>query len=654
MDKLIEEAKEVFDLAVEREAENRQDAIDDLRFARLSDQWPDKVRQDREKDGRPCLTINKMTAFIRQVVNDARQNRPSPTVHPVDSAGDPETAKVIGGLMRSIEARSSADIAYDTAVDFAVSCGFGYWRIDVDYAYDDVFDLDIWIKPVTNPFSVYGDPYSSAADSCDWNHAFVTELIPRDEFKRKYKGAKDVDWDGEGYGNIENPWLQDEQVMVAEYWRREEVEKKILRLADGQVVSEEDYLANPMRYLMVPVIAERMTKGYEVTHRVMTGVEVLEERKWLGRYIPIVPVYGEEVHVEGRRYLKSLIRDAKDAQRMFNYWRTTTTEMIALAPKTPYIGRKGAFETDAEKWATANITNHAYIEYDGQERPERQPFAGPPAGAIQEALSASDDIKQILGMYDASLGARSNETSGRAIMARQREGDVSTFHFLDNLTRAIRHSGRIMLDLIPKVYDEERVVRVLGHDNKAEYVKVNGPMQAEGEEQPKIYDLTAGKYDLTVTAGPSFTTRREEAATQMTELVRAYPDAAPVLGDLIAKNLDWPGADEVEERLKALLPPQVRGEDPRIQEAQNVIQQGMAQIQALQQEIEALKASKAAEAQKLRIDAYRAETERIKVTGDLAIAANSPDVADFGAPMAPAEGGYGEMGERGESGGYSA
>jgi hypothetical protein len=284
--------------------------------------------------------------------------------------------------------------------------------------------------------------------------------------------------------------------------------------------------------------------SHKVVQRILTGAEVLETVDWAGRFIPLVPVYGEELHIDGRRRLRSLVRDAKDPQRMFNYWRTTSTELVALAPKTPFIGRKGAFETDSAKWATANVQTHAYIEYDGPEPPQRQMFAGPPAGAVQEALTASDDMKAIMGLYDASLGARSNETSGRAIMARQREGDVSTFHYIDNLNRSLRHAGRILIDLIPKVYATPRVIRVLGADGQARAVNVNSsasaapsaasPPAAGAQADPngelksveRIYDLTVGRYDLTVEAGPSFTSRREEAANQMIELIQAYPAAA--------------------------------------------------------------------------------------------------------------------------------
>src|SRR5205807_7540548 len=246
----------------------------------------------------------------------------------------------------------------------------------------------------------------------------------------------------------------------------------------------------------------RAARSWRVTQTILTGAEVLEENVWPGKFIPIVPVYGDEVAIEGKRHLRSLVRDAKDPQRMFNYWRTASTELVALAPKAPFIGPKGSFTTDAAKWATANVENHAFMEYDDRgTAPQRQPFAGVPAGALQEALNASDDIKAIIGLYNASLGDSGNEVSGRAILARQREGDVSTFHFIDNLSRAIEHGGRILIDLIPLVYTGNRIVRVLGPDDVAANVPLN------------VCDLGRGKYDLTVETGPSCTTRRVAATS---------------------------------------------------------------------------------------------------------------------------------------------
>jgi len=634
---LLAKGKTAFERCQDAEKDNRLTALEDIRFSRLEEQWPDNISRQRDTEQRPCLTINKMPAFIRQVVNDARQNKPSIKVHPVDSGADPKTAEVINGLIRNIEYTSNADVAYDTAIESSVAGGFGYWRVGMDYAYDDTFDMDLTIERVANQFSVYGDPDSMSADSSDWNVAFVVEPMRKAEFEAKYGSKKNADGDavnvdfesdawGDAWGDA-GVWLDDETVMIAEWWRREEVERVIVKCSNGYVYDKEEFEADPDLQAGVAagtlqIVAERTTKSHKVTQIIMSGADILAVNDWPGRYIPIIPVYGDEIVVEGKRYLRSLIHSAKDAQRMFNYWRTTSTELVALSPRVPWVGRKGTFDSDADRWATANTTSHSYLEFD-TEMPQRQPLdVGPAAGALQEALNAADDMKAIIGIYDASLGARSNETSGKAIMARQREGDVATFHFIDNLSRAIRHTGRILIDLIPKVYSDERIIRVLGEDGSPKSVQVNGQepspvigpdgqpeLDKEGNPVFALHDLTAGKYDLTVTTGPSFTTRREEAAFQMTEFIRAFPAAAPVIGDILAMNLDWPGADEIADRLRSINPAlQNKGLPPEVQQ---MIQQGQQAIQELTQKVQALEADKS-------VDEYNARTKRMEVEGDLA------------------------------------
>lgn len=589
---ILEEALEAFAECEEAEQDQRGAELEDLKFARLGEQWPDSVKRQRELDGRPCLTINKLPAFIRQVVNDSRQNKPQIKVLPVDDSADRETADIMSDLIRNIENISSADTAYDTGIDNAATMGRGYWRVVIDYACDDTFDMDILIKRISNPFTVYGDPMSTEADGSDWNVAFVTDVMKRDDFLKKYPNSEIKDWSYDGKDEKLLQWITDDSVRIAEYWTREEVDGKLLLLSNGQLITEDQLLENKDLFDSsgITVSQSRPTKTYKVMQYILNGAEILETNPWPGRYIPIIPVYGEEINVEGKRQFHSLIRQAKDAQRMFNYWRTTSTELVALAPRVPYIGQQGSF-VDADKWSTANSVSHAYLEYKGAVPPQRQSMdSGPAAGALQEALNASDDIKSIVGMYDASLGARSNETSGVAISARQREGDTSTFHFIDNLTRAIRFTGRILIDLIPHVYNKARVVRVIGEDGSTKTAPVNQPIQVTDQNgQPvmngpdpvtKIYDLTSGKYDLVVNSGPSFTTRRQEAAAQMTELFRSFPAAAPLLGDILAKNLDWPGADEIEKRLSELR--QQQSGNP--QNAQQM-QQAQAAIAQLSKEL---------------------------------------------------------------------
>jgi hypothetical protein len=648
----LDEDKAAFKLAVDAEAQQRKESLEALKFSRMGEQWPEEVKRQRERDGRPCLTINRHPSFAKQVLNDARQNRPSIMVHPVDG-GDKETANILNGLIRNIQNISRADIVYDTALESAVYGGVGYMVVRNDYTYEDSFDQDILIERVGNPFSIYGDPRSKEADSSDWNSAFIVDTMSKSQFKKRWKGSTAADFSDE-QDELTALWFEGDNVKVAERWWREEVQTKLLKLVGGSIMFEEEFLKSKDLFIArgMTVDGERPTKTYKVGQRIISGTDILEENEWRGKYIPIVPIYGEEVNIEGKRHFHGLFKFAMDPQRMFNFWRTAATETVALAPRIPFIGALGQFNTDANKWDTANTANHAFIEYDpvnGAPPPQRQPNPTVDAGALQEALNAADDMKAILGIYDASLGARSNETSGRAIMARQREGDVSTFNFMDNLNRGIEHLGRIIVDLIPKVYTTERIIRCIKEDGSTYAVPVNQPVipqqgqdQAPGqpveqfeaapEEVPgltKLFDLTTGKYDVTVSAGPSFTSKREESAEQMMEFIRVFPQAAPLIGDLLAKNLDWPGSEEVAARLKAMLPPQANGQiNQAVQQLQQQLQQqgqqAGQQIQQLGNENQQLKVANAnkqgelaLKAREIELKAQELELERVKTAADI-------------------------------------
>lgn len=658
-DDVIAEAREAFQQCQDAENENRRTALDDIKFAMLQEQWPDAVKKQRAVDQRPMLTINKLRAFIRQVVNDSRQNKPSIKVNPIDNNADIKTANVLSGIIRNIESVSNADVAYDTGVEQAVSGGFGYWRVKIGYAYDESFDLDILIDRITNQFSVYGDPNSTAADSSDWDVCFVTDRIPKKVYERKYKGKSPVNWDSSGWREVAGDWLNDDGVLIAEWWRRYDVEREVVMLDDGRIFDAEDFDSNSDMMAaaeagLITEVKRKSIKSKRVTQTIISGAEVLEEEKeFPGCYIPIVPVYGDEILVEGKRYFRSLINPAKDAQMAFNFWRSAAAELVALAPRVPWIGPSEAFSED-ENWATANTASHAYLVYGGNIPPQRLPLdSGPAAGALQEAMNASDDIKSTIGMFDASLGARSNETSGRAILARQREGDVATFHFIDNVTRAIRHTGKILIGLIPKVYSGERIMRVLGEDGISKNVPVNKEYPADAEGNPvqaqsgggqgmmpmeenegaegaghemaelgqtimMMHDLSIGKYDVTVTSGPSYTTRRAEAAAEQMQFLQSFPQAATIIGDIVAANLDWPQSDKIAERIAKATG---QGDEQKIPpELQQQIDQGQQLIQQLQTENEKLKAEQtnqqaqsAIDAQKVQVDMQKAEVERLKV-----------------------------------------
>ena len=627
LEDIHEEALEQFEQSQEVWEENQRRYEQDVKFARMGEQWDDNDAERRRQDGRPMLTVNRLPSFIRQVSNDARQNKPQIKVMPQDSSGDPNTAEVLNGLIKNIENISKADLAYDTAIDCAASGGMGYFRVDVDYSDADTFDMDIRINRILNPLTVYPDANSTAADSSDWNYCFITEMMPLDEFEVAYPDADPIDFNAGSYTDREALWFEDKSVRLAEYWCRKQEEYDIHQLDTGDVVTDEmlDEMQDTLDAMGIQVVKTRKSTKSVVKRYVLNGQEILETDEWEGSFIPVIPVWGEEVYHEGERHFYSLIHFAKDAQRMYNYWRTTTTELVALAPKAPWIGPAGSFDTDLQNWQVANTETLPFLEYDGDVPPQRQPFAGPPAGALQEALNASDDMKSVMGLHDASMGAQSNEISGVAISKRIREGDTSTFHFIDNMSRAIRHAGIVILDLIPHIYSQDRVLRIIGQDEQPQTVRVNAPFQSKEEMLPdhakdqmeainSVYDLRVGKYDVVVKAGPSYTTQREEARNSMIALLQAFPQAAQVTGDLVVESMDWPNADAFAKRLKAILPPGVidEAQDPQaaalakqVKEMDAVIQQLMAGREAKMAEIQV-------DREKLGIDSANAETNRLK------------------------------------------
>lgn len=604
----------------------RSAAIEDMKFL-MGDsdnqwQWPDWAASERKRQRRPMLTVNKLPQHTSQVTNEIRQNPPQSKVRPVDDGADVETAKVFTGIIRHIWSNSDATFAICNAAEWQVGGGYGYFRIRTDYPYDDAMEQEIFVEPIADPTTVYDDPAIVQPTGCDRKFLFIVEDMPRAEFREEYPKAKEVDFTASGG----NPWWNEETVRVAEYFCCKTESKTLNLYADGSKSDKPHPFGLPV--IKSRKVSRKVIKWYKIS-----GAEILEERDILGKWIPVVRVVGREKIIESERTVKGMVRNAKDPARMYNFWATAYAERVALVPKSPYIGPKGFAEGLEDRWKNANVENVAFLEYNpvyGENGemlppPTRQPAPEVPAGFVEGLMLASDDIKSTTGQYDASLGQRSNETSGRAIMARQREGDVGTFDFIDNLSKGVEFASRIILDIAPKVYDTARIARMLGEDGSEDFARID-PEQREpmaevrdltGKIQ-RIYNLGVGRYDVVASTGPTYTTKRAEAADFFTQLAQSDPSLMQKAGDIIVKNFDMPGAEELADRLKLFLPPEVanaekegEGEQlpPQIKAAVQQIEQANQMLDAKAQELQQMQQQ--IESEKGAVDGKKQELQNI-------------------------------------------
>jgi hypothetical protein len=636
-------------VAVAAYGDSRAAELDDLRFmAGSSDnsyQWPSDVLSSRASsqgmsiNARPCLTINKLPQHVRQVTNDQRQNRPTGKVIPSDDYADIEVAEVFNGMVRHIEYASDADVAYDTACDNQVTYGEGYIRLLTEYCDDNTFDQDIRIGRVRNSFSVYMDPMIQDPTGADAQWCFITQDVTKDEYERQFPDASVRSIQEQGVGDPSlSQWLSQDTVRIAEYFYIKHEPGTLNLYPDGLTAvdgSREDKVA---RLLFGKPTRTRAVDRKTVKWIKTNGFEVLQEQDWPGKWIPVIRVVGNEFEIDGELHISGLIRNAKDAQRMYNYWTSQEAEMLALAPKAPFIGYGGQFEGYESQWKTANVNNWPYLEVnadatDGLGNPLPLPQRAPPplaqTGLIQAKMGASDDIKSTTGQYDSSLGATSNERSGKAILAREKQGDTGTYHYIDNLARAIRHVTRQCIDLIPKIYDTARIARIIGMDGEVSMARID-PMQPEpvrkiedeeGNVIEKIYNPSVGKYDVVAVTGPAYATKRQEAAESMSQVLQGNPALWQVAGDLFVKNMDWPGAQEMSERLRKTIDPKILADDdksPELQAAEKQIEEMGGMLQQMQGALKNVEQS--IEAQEMRtkqfeaqVKAYDAETKRIGI-----------------------------------------
>jgi len=590
-DDRINKAIEFWRLVNDADSTNRAEALQDIKFA-AGDQWPVEIQNSRNVEARPCLTINKIDSYIRQVTNQQRMQRPRIKVHPVNNLADYKIAQVIEGMTRHIEVNSNADTAYDTAFDYAVRMGWGYWRINTRYTSEDSFDQEIYIDTIDNPFTVYFDPNSILPDGSDAERCLITTVLDKKVFKDYYPDADDgANFTQRSTGDDRASWITKEDIRIAEFFYIERERAKLYLLSDGtRQFADSERFFERVEAAGLTVVDERESFRKAVKWVKMTAIEILEEKTWAGKYIPVVPCYGAQVIVDDKRKKYGLVRFAKDPQRMYNFWRTSMTESVALAPKAKWLLAEGQDEGHENEWALANIKSSPVLRYKQKDIegvpapvPTRLQPEPPPAGIMEAAAAISADLQMVLGIMDPNQ-LPSGNISGKALQGQQNQVDLSNFHFYDNMTRSIRHTGKILLDLIPKIYDTARVMRIIGSDGQPDMTEIN----QKNEVGEVLNDVTVGEYDVVMDTGPGFQSKRQQAVEAMMPLLTGNAELFNVAGDLVFRNMDFPGADVIADRLAAMNPMANIDEKSDIPpEVQMRLAQAQKQVQDMQQQLQA-------------------------------------------------------------------
>jgi hypothetical protein len=629
-DKLAE-LRERCKLAMDADYDNRSIAMDDMKFTHIpGHQWTERMRQERGE--RPCYEFNKLRVTIKRVVNDMRANRPQGKVRPVEE-GDKDTAEVLEGLIRNIWNVSDGDTVIDAAAEYQVTAGMGAWRISVDYADDQSFDQEIKVEEIRNPFNLYADPACQDALKRDARYWFRVSRIAKSAFEARWPKAEKSDFESDSQFDDDEDWEDEESVRIVEYWYKEPVQRVIGQLDNGQAVDMADQEALGLATASgAMVIRKRAVNTWKIRMCIASGSAILEEAEWAGQHFPFIMVYGESMVIDGKQRWFGLPRFAKDAQVAYNYSRTLASETVALAPQAKWWATPAQAKGHTDKWAEAHKKNYPFLltNVDPQMPgyPQRMGGADVPVALIQEAQLASEDIKSVTGIFDPSLGKESNETSGKAIMARQRQGEIAVFNYMDNLSKGIRRTWEILIDLIPKIYDTPREVRSLGVDGAVKYARIN---QVDPMTGQKILDLNTGKYDVAVTVGPSFATQRLEGLEMVSQIVQNNPAVAPLIQDLQFKLMDNPYADKMAERARLMLPPQVQAMEQQgkelppeamqamqqAEQAMQMVQQQAALIQQAGAEMQTEKAQVDKAKADLQVAAAKMQADYQKIVADL-------------------------------------
>lgn len=550
---IIAEALDRFENASDSWSYIYEEAVEDVKFVDddKDGQWSDQMLKSRAN--RPCLTFDKLSTSVDRVIGGQLSNMPSVKIRAAEE-GDEDIAEVYQGLIRQIDQRGIQ--AIKTAFKFAVKGGFGCFLVDHDYIDDVSLDQDILIREVKNPFSVLIDPIIQAERTTEARFGFLFQDMERKEFDRLYPDQPDVSESEFLTSHTSENWITEDYVRVADYYRIVLEESTLVQLSDGRVLDlkEVQPVRDELNLQGITLGKTRKVQKRKLERFKITANNILEEVECVGRYIPIVPVLGKTSNINGKFISRGLVRKAKDAQRLYNYSRSVAVEVTALTPKQPYFVTPAMIKGHESKWRNMMVSNDPVLtfNFDQGQKPYRESPAQGSPGLMQDAQLAAEDIKATTGIYDANLGQQGQEISGVAMSKRQFQGEMSNFEFQDQLVDAIELSGRICIDMIRSVYDTERQIRIVGEDEKEEVISINKTlMDAQTGQYVKTMDLSVGNYDIKVASGPSFSTRKQETAEQLSTIIAQNPAMSELVGDVLFKNLDLVGGDEVIKRLRS-------------------------------------------------------------------------------------------------------
>lgn len=568
-------------------------AKEDVEF-KYGDQWgADGIYRRAKK--LPTLQIDQIDQYINRIVNEFRRNPREPKVYPTDIYGSVPTAAKLQGYIRHVQNRSRAKMVYAHALKQAVTSGMGWFRIYDEWIDGESFERDICIKRVLNRFSVVPG-YAEMPDYSDMKRCFVTETMSREEAEKAYPGKFITDYPL-GDDTSMKRWFFDQQVMLAEYWKVKETEDVLRLLNNGYKIFASVATEKELRKKGLRIMKSRETMRREVQWYKLSGTDVLEARRWRGKYIPLIPMIGSEnVLSDGEIIRHGIVRPAMDPQRMYNFWASVETQLLAKQAKRKVIAGEGQLEGHEHKWQDDNedVLTYNPKTLGGQllPAPRFEEFAGIPSGVVNAKLACRDDIKASLGIYGDLVGNSSNASSGVAIARKTQEGENTIFHYLDNADVAIEHGCRVTLDLARSILDGPTMRRIVGEDGQENLTLFNEPF--DGPDGKRVlFDTSIGEYAVVIDSGPSYLSKRQETVQLMLELAKYVPEVLKIGGDILVTNTDGNKMDVLGRRFRkfiaasnpGLLDEEVEGGDPatKVAQLEGQLAQASQAVQNLQQ-----------------------------------------------------------------------